>query len=367
MEYKDILILVLVVIILYYNQHNIKKVYKIIKSNFKPYQHYDIKSDLTLVENESKNISKYINDNINENIKDKKLKDILLYSLNDGKKIRPVIILSIYKQLNKQSNKEDDIHISIIYSALSIEYIHSASLILDDIMDDDDYRRGKESIHVKYDLTIAQLTTIVLCSIGLQNLFRSFHELYKLNPDANKNIPLIVGNVLSELLKDLGIGQYLDISSTNHNNFSDLFKKADKTEKLKITVEEIIHKKTSSLFEYCFIIPWIFNNYSKSDSEIEEGIKNMRKLAQKFGLIYQISDDFEDIEKDIDRDCKNSVSNYVVVKGYYNAYKNYNKIVKKFNEVATREDMLTNELKEIITYLSNKVEIYYNNKDMIFL
>ena len=358
MEYRDIIIIVLVLLVIYYNLNNIYKLYKTINNKLNPEHHYEVKSDLSLIKKEQGVLQEYIKSNISDHIKDKKLRDIILYALGDGKRVRPVIVISIYRQLTKTTELPQ----YVIDAALAIEYFHCASLVIDDIMDDDDERRGKTSVHIKYGLTMAQLVAIILCSLAAQNLFNCFIELNKAHQDANKGLPLILGNLISGLMKELGVGQYSDISmSQNLLELGNTIKDSVKIGKLKSSVEELIHKKTSSLFEFCFIMPWVLTNYNKSDSEIETGISNMKNIARQFGLIFQISDDFEDVEKDAKRDGKNSVMNYVINKGYYDAYKDYNKIVKKFKELATKENVLTDEIKQMVTYLNDKAKIYYDN------
>jgi geranylgeranyl diphosphate synthase, type II len=358
MDYKDIIILILFILVIYYNLNNIFKLYKNVKNKLFQKQHYEVKSDMSLIKKEQVVIQSYIKKNIDENVKDKKLKEILLYSLGDGKRVRPIIIISTYKKLTNSSTIPN----YVINAALAIEYIHCASLVIDDIMDDDDERRDKPSVHIKYGLTMAQLSTVILCSLAMQNLFGCLSELNKTYQDTNKNIPLILGSLISELIKELSIGQYLDVTMpSNFNELGGAINHSVKMGKLKMNVEELIHKKTSSLFEFCFIMSWVLANYNKSDSEIDEGVKNMKNLARHFGLIFQISDDFEDVEKDSNKNGKNAVMNYVIYKGYYGAYKDYHKIVNRFNDLCSKEDMLTDEIKQMITYLSVKVNVYYKN------
>ena len=71
----------------------------------------------------------------------------MLYSvLNGGKRIRPFIISEISSLYQVKSSVYK-------YPAMAIEMAHSFSLIYDDLpcMDDDDLRRGKPSVHIKFD------------------------------------------------------------------------------------------------------------------------------------------------------------------------------------------------------------------------
>jgi geranylgeranyl pyrophosphate synthase len=111
-------------------------------------------------------------------------------------------------------------------------------------------------------------------------------------------------------------------------------------------------------------MPWIYSNYNLNSNDINDGINKMRNIAKQFGLIFQISDDFEDVEQDMKRDGKNSVMNYVINKGYYDAYNDYYDIVKKFNELTENENIRTKEMDQMINYLSKKVDVYYKDQEM---
>jgi geranylgeranyl diphosphate synthase type II len=124
-------------------------------------------------------------------------------------------------------------------------------------------------------------------------------------------------------------------------------------------LKDVIHKKTSSLFELCFILPWILANYNKTDRELEIGVNQMKTLARQFGLLFQISDDFEDVEKDSTRDDNSSSINYVIRKGYEEAYKDYTTIDKQFKDLSRKEKVFTPEIKQLVTYLKDKATIYY--------
>ena len=68
-----------------------------------------------------------------------------------GKKIRP--ILTILSGLSVGGHLEN-----LLHPAAAVELLHNFSLVHDDIMDEDDIRRGKETVHVKWDVGTAILT-----------------------------------------------------------------------------------------------------------------------------------------------------------------------------------------------------------------
>ena len=61
-----------------------------------------------------------------------------------GKRIRPVVCILVAKMLNYKGSQ-------LIKLASSIELLHTATLIHDDVVDQSETRRGKQSIHTKWD------------------------------------------------------------------------------------------------------------------------------------------------------------------------------------------------------------------------
>jgi geranylgeranyl pyrophosphate synthase len=79
------------------------------------------------------------------------IQDKVEYFLKDGKRLRPILCI-LFSGLDTKEAKEDE-YTHIIYTVAScIEQIHCLSLVLDDLpeMDNDLFRRGKQSFHSKY-------------------------------------------------------------------------------------------------------------------------------------------------------------------------------------------------------------------------
>jgi geranylgeranyl diphosphate synthase, type II len=113
--------------------------------------------------------------------KPKYLYDPIYYSIdNGGKKIRPSILF-LASEYSGETNE------NTFKAALSIEYFHIFSLVHDDIMDHDEFRRGKETIHKKWDSATAilagdgliALSNILMMSIShprLNEILKSYSE-----------------------------------------------------------------------------------------------------------------------------------------------------------------------------------------------
>ena len=114
---------------------------KIIKNKFKlPRQ---IQDDLKVVEKRLKMTA--VSDNPIMS------KIISLAVLNGGKRLRPILILAMFRALNG-TNEED-----AFKAATALELIHTASLVHDDIMDESDKRRGAVTAFAEYGLAPALL------------------------------------------------------------------------------------------------------------------------------------------------------------------------------------------------------------------
>ena len=96
-----------------------------------------------------------------------------------GKRIRPLFVFAAAESLGTFSEK------SAINSALSIELIHTYSLVHDDLpcMDDDDLRRGHPTVHKKYGEAEALL-------VGDALLTEAFNILTE-NPFLSQVLPII--------------------------------------------------------------------------------------------------------------------------------------------------------------------------------
>lgn len=108
-----------------------------------------------------------------------RLKEAMLYACSSGgKRIRPLFVLLI-------SHLEEVELQKVLPVAASLEMIHTYSLIHDDLpgMDNDDYRRGKLTLHKQFDEA-----TAILAGDALLNL--AFEELAQCQlSDAKKFVP----------------------------------------------------------------------------------------------------------------------------------------------------------------------------------
>ena len=236
-----------------------------------------------LQERVNNEISKYV---INSNEIDKSMH----YALsNPGKRVRPLLTYLVGDVLNLDFNKLDG-------TASAIEIIHTYSLVHDDLpcMDNDDLRRGKPTLHVKYSESTAVLAGDAMASLAIDIILQ----------DVNLNSDLKV-KLLQFLMKTIGpegmiLGQIQDIS----------FERTSASEEEIIKMNEL---KTGALVEFSMLAPVIIAG---------ERIDQWEKIAKRVGITFQLIDDLLDIQeseenlgKAAKKDKKKNKKNYPICFG----------------------------------------------------
>ena len=155
-----------------------------------------------------------------------------------GKRIRPVICILIAKALNYPGS-------DLIKLASSIELLHTATLIHDDVVDRSILRRGKESIQIKWDNAHGVLVGDFVYSKAFQ-LMASFN-----NPE--------IIRALANATNRISEGEVLQLSLKNEATLSekDYF--------------EIIQRKTAELFKVSAVTAGIL---CSSSDEMVAGLAN---------------------------------------------------------------------------------------------
>ncbi len=174
-----------------------------------------------------------------------------------GKRIRPSLFLICAK------NENYDIDY-LLPAAASIEIIHTASLIHDDIIDKSILRRGRRTIHNTYDKDTAKF-------VGDYLFTQSFSLL---NSYSNAEIVEEMSKAAQLLVK---------------GEFDQLKTKKNFYQNEKIYFEKIF-EKTSSLFKVSCTLGGILSGSSQTD------IKNMEKFGEYIGISFQINDDLIDVD-----------------------------------------------------------------------
>lgn len=248
-----------------------------------------------------------------------------------GKRIRPILLLMVCDEYGVSR----EISLPL---AISLEYIHTYSLIHDDLpaMDNDDYRRGKLTNHKVFGDAIAILAGDGLLTQAF-SIVASVPEL-----DDRKKNQII--KVISDCSGPAGMikGQVLDMENEG-----------------KVINEEMLvnihNNKTGKLLMAPLIIAGILCDFSK------EQLRGIEDYGKYLGLTFQITDDildvcgeFEETGKAIGSDEESEKATYVTICGLENA----KGLAKKYADLGIKqlEDSKLNlpYLKEIINYLLDR-------------
>ncbi len=186
-----------------------------------------------------------------------------------GKRLRPLLVLMTAKACG-------GIIPETYHGAVTVELLHTATLIHDDVIDKSDTRRGKRSLHAVYDNTQAVLLGDYLLSTALLESVKT------------KDLNII--RIISELGQNLAEGELNQFTLAN-----------------KIIVDEdayfeVIDKKTASLMRASIAIGAITGG---ADNEM---IERFTQLGSILGISFQIRDDiFDYFKKDVGKPTGNDI------------------------------------------------------------
>jgi len=182
-------------------------------------------------------------------------KEPLKYALNGGKRIRPIILLLASECVGKI----DD---NTFAAACAIEFLHTESVIHDDIIDNETLRRQKDPFHIKYGYNTSVLTGDFVLGLIL-NIASRIN-----NPRVTKNLAT-TAIMMSE-------GEVIEgrLEASEDVTFDDYLK--------------VIEYKTATAFETASRLGAIISGGS------EEEIEFLADYGKNIGIAYQIRDDLLD-------------------------------------------------------------------------
>lgn len=172
-----------------------------------------------------------------------------------GKMMRPILMLLVAKNYGSIGD-------NTLYSAATIELLHTASLVHDDVVDESNERRGQKSINAEYGNKVAVLVGDYLLSTALE------HSALVGN--------LKVVDIVAKLGKTLAKGELLQLDSMNFTDFTEN------------SYYDVIKQKTAVLFAACAEIGAL--TAGATSAEIEKA----RIFGETIGICFQIRDDIFD-------------------------------------------------------------------------
>jgi octaprenyl-diphosphate synthase len=186
----------------------------------------------------------------------------LIYACEGGKRIRPLILLLAAESVKISSRDSSNLSDDIFLAASAIELLHTESVIHDDIIDQENLRRGKPSFHVKYGYNSSILTADFVLGIIL-------------NIGSKINNPTVSGELSKAAIK-MSEGEMMEIQMGKDPdiNIRDYI--------------QVLENKTASLFEASSKIGAILGGGR------EDEVHSMAAFGHLLGIAYQIHDDLLD-------------------------------------------------------------------------
>ena len=257
--------------------------------------------------------------------------DAANYSLEgDGKRLRP--IMTWVMGVNGYGLNES----AIVPLLRSLEYMHTASLIFDDLPSQDNAstRRGRPTLHQVYNIAIAELTGLFLTQ-------KAIEEQASLDQFDSKTVLKLI-QYSAQMTGDMCKGQAMDLDSKGKQ----------------LTLEQLnmmSFYKTGIAFEASLIMPAILAHANEVEMEA------LKKFACHAGIAFQIKDDLLDVEGDpnllgkpIGKDAENNNSTFVSILGADGAKKamweHYCLAMEALQEVPRN----TTFLKHLLNYIVNR-------------
>lgn len=262
---------------------------------------------------------------------------------NGGKRFRPAIYYYAFSSYSSKSSS-----LAIKFSQI-FELFHSYILIHDDIIDNSNLRRGKPTVHKKYDLS----TAILAGDLSLMLADEIF---------SHATITPKTADLYNEFKQELLIGEYLDSIKIDD-------------------IDTIMELKTA---RYSFIKPALIA-FSMTKAN-DEDIRKWEEILREAGILFQIKDDFDGtfgnekiIGKPVDSDIKEgkntllikkfiSLSNKEEKKRFYTFFgksdlKNsnliwYKKILIKYDI----DDQIKKEIRKRTVEIDKKLDRYFPDK-----
>ena len=165
-----------------------------------------------------------------------------------------------------------DTHSGLLDIGAAIETIHNFTLVHDDIMDDDEIRRGRNAVHIEYDMPTAINAGDAMLAIAFERLVMSANiELH--------DIPSLV-NRIAWMVRRVSEGQQLDIE----------FETRDRVTEDEYI--EMIEGKTAVMFQICAELG---ERVAGADDEV---IECLAEWGRSVGLCFQLMDDLIDVLSD---------------------------------------------------------------------
>lgn len=173
----------------------------------------------------------------------------------NGKMMRPILVILVAKLYGKVTPQT-------LHAAVSLELLHTASLVHDDVVDESSERRGQLSVNAVFNNKVAVLVGDFLLATSLVH--------------AGLTMSHSIINVVACLGQDLAEGEILQLSNVSNPEFSEEI------------YFDVIRKKTAALFAACTKAAALSAGVEGKNAEYA------RLFGENIGICFQIKDDIFD-------------------------------------------------------------------------
>ena len=184
------------------------------------------------------------------------LSEVLTYiKQRNGKMMRPILTLLMAKLFG-------EINYSALHAALSLELLHTASLVHDDVVDESDKRRGQSSVNAIYNNKVSVLVGDYMLATSLKH--------------SAMTGSIRIVDLVARLGQNLAEGEIIQLTNINASEFSEE------------VYYDVIRKKTAALFTASAEAGAVAVNSS------DEMVQNARLFGEMIGIAFQIKEDIFD-------------------------------------------------------------------------
>lgn len=253
----------------------------------------------------------------------KRVQEVIDYTLEvEGKQIRPILLLLAAKM----SGGAND---TTYNAAITIELLHTATLIHDDVVDESLLRRGRPSVNAVFDNKVSVLIGDLFLSTAL---IRSV---------LTGNIDLI--SSISDLGRSLSMGELDQLYIAKDLNFSEA------------AYYEVIKKKTASLLSVAMRMGAL------SAGATHEDVSRFTLLGEYLGICFQLRDDIfdyfgDDVGKPTGNDIRERKITLPLIRAFSVAEKER---ASQYKAYLFLEELSDEHIKELITFAKEEGGVEY--------
>ncbi len=221
-----------------------------------------------------------------------------------GKRMRPVLVLMACDFFGGDANKAT-------HAAIAIELFHNFTLVHDDIMDNAPLRRGKQTVHEKWNSNIAILS-------GDAMIVKAYQEICKASPE---QLPVLL-NIFSDTALKVCEGQQMDMNYEKLN---------------KVSIPQyikMIELKTAVLLAGALKVGGIIGGAKEEDANA------IYEFGKNIGIAFQLQDDILDVYANAEKFGKQKGGDIIANKKTY--------LLLKAMEMAENNRYMKEELQQWI-------------------